>query len=236
MYTYAIIGMEAQLAVPFDGAERDACGLVCPSFSSMGNSFLVLFRVFTGTNWSDLMFDAMSYKNSYWPCTFYISFFLMGNIILLGYAFVSWANEHKKEPSAITCISCAPDSAHSDFLLIGFISSANCARLVISFESVLGWLRDDANDHIKRWATSDTLTGRLLFVDAAALVPFERGSNLWEPDGLHLSRLGYKAFWKRLAPQVGKFVFGEGLDMASAARSPAVEARGLRDELTGHDS
>ena len=70
----------------------------------------------------------------------------------------------------------------------------------------LGTLRGEANEEIKRWARSDSRKGKVLYVDAAALVPFEVGA-LWEPDGLHMSRMGYKQFGKRLAPLVTHFLW-----------------------------
>mmetsp|Transcript_53100 Transcript_53100/g.113516 ORF Transcript_53100/g.113516 Transcript_53100/m.113516 type:complete len:212 (-) Transcript_53100:221-856(-) len=59
-----------------------------------------------------------------------------------------------------------------------------------------GQLRAHTNELLKQWASSQQ---GVLFVDTAQLVPFASGP-LWEPDGLHMSSEGYRAFGKRLAP------------------------------------
>ena len=61
------------------------------------------------------------------------------------------------------------------------------------------WLkraRHEANAAIRAWAEAQPAE-KVKFVDAATLVPFERGG-LWEPDGLHMSESGYRCFGTRL--------------------------------------
>ena len=103
MYLYAIIGMEAQMMTPTGRAgfdmdatevgvvaevelsyEKEACGIICPEFTSVGTSLIALFQIFVGAGWSDLMFDSMKHRDSFWPACFFVSFFLLGNILMLG--------------------------------------------------------------------------------------------------------------------------------------------------------
>ena len=68
-----------------------------------------------------------------------------------------------------------------------------------------GW--HDANAAIRSWALAQP-PERVHFVDAATLVPFREGGTprLWEMDGLHMSKEGYEAFGRGLAPLVRDFV------------------------------
>ena len=61
------------------------------------------------------------------------------------------------------------------------------------------------NQQLEDWA--DHYERRVLgFIETEGLVPFRRDNALWEPDGLHMSKAGYTAFGKRLAPLVADFV------------------------------
>ena len=66
----------------------------------------------------------------------------------------------------------------------------------------LGELREQTNALLREWAAANGVH----FVDSARLVPWEEGSPLWEPDGLHMSCAGYEAFGARLAPLLVDFV------------------------------
>jgi len=83
----------------------------------------------------------------------------------------------------------------------------------------LGQARLEANDAIRAWAGSRP-AGQVSFVDTAALVPFSETSGRWEPDGLHMSRAGYEAFGRALAPLIAAFV------MAAPPRTPAAPPAG----------
>ena len=63
----------------------------------------------------------------------------------------------------------------------------------------LGRARDDANDALRAWAAAQP-SHRVHLVESAAIVPYDPASGLWEPDGLHMSKAGYGAFGRGLAP------------------------------------
>jgi len=69
-----------------------------------------------------------------------------------------------------------------------------------------GALRSEANRALEEWAQAQP-SERVSFIDAAALVPYsEAEQRCWEPDGLHMSAAGYKAFGERLAPKLADLV------------------------------
>ena len=107
----------------------------------------------------------------------------------------------------------------------------------------VGWLgraREQANEAIRQWARKQPKE-KVHLVEGATLVPFDRKSGLWEPDGLHMSKAGYMAFGNRLAPLIEEFVrapynasVSDGGGGDTAALSPSEEAaqrRGQADKM-----
>jgi lysophospholipase L1-like esterase len=66
--------------------------------------------------------------------------------------------------------------------------------------------RKKVNKGLAAWAKS--LPNRVLFVDMAAQVPYSEVSGDWHPDGLHMTRQGYRNFGDRLANLVHPYILG----------------------------
>ena len=55
--------------------------------------------------------------------------------------------------------------------------------------------------------------GQCRYVAMDEALPYESGSADWSPDGLHLSRAGYRRFGALLAPKIRDYVVGDGVSV-----------------------
>ena len=84
-YCYIMVGVEVLNKNHLDlSQDQYQLELIYASFDSFGESFLLLFQIVTESSWASIIFDyTVKYKNAFFVASFFISFHMINNLILL---------------------------------------------------------------------------------------------------------------------------------------------------------